>query len=167
VELKIIDEEGSELGPYEEGELIARGKNISPGYWKDEDLTRKTIVNGWLHSGDIIKKDEQGYYYFVGRKDFVFKSGGKKIVPDVIERALREIEGIRDAAVFGRKDAFIGNRICAVVVKTRGSNLTSGEILSKCRNRLDRSWIPHEVVFTEEIPKSSSGKIQYEALKRL
>jgi long-chain acyl-CoA synthetase len=151
VELKIMDEEG---------------ENISPGYWKDEKFTRKTIVNGWLHTGDIVKKDEEGYYYHVGRKDFVFKSGGEKIVPDVIERVLREIEGIRDAAVFGRKDAFIGNRICAVVVRVKGSNLTPGEILSICETRLDRWWIPHEVIFAEEIPKSSSGKIRYDALKK-
>jgi len=166
VELKIVDEEGRELGPYEEGELIARGENISSGYWKDEELTRKTIVNGWLYTGDIVKKDEEEYYYHVGRKDFVFKSGGEKIVPEVIERVLREIEGIRDAAVFGKKDAFIGNRICAVVVKVKGSNLTSGEILSICQSRLDRWRIPHEVIFAEEIPKSQSGKIQYDALKK-
>jgi len=166
VELKIMDEEGRELGPFEEGELIARGENISPGYWKDEKLTRKTIINGWLHTGDIVKKDEEGYYYHVGRKDFVFKSGGEKIVPDVIERVLREIEGIRDAAVFGRKDAFIGNRICAVVVKVKGSNLTSGGILSICQTRLDRWWVPHEVIFAEEIPKSPSGKIRYDGLKK-
>lgn len=165
VELKIMDEEGRELGPYEEGELIARGENISSGYWKDEKLTRKTIINGWLHTGDIVKKDEEGYYYHVGRKDFVFKSGGKKIVPDVIERVLREIEGIRDAAVFGRKDAFIGNRICAVVVKVKGSHLTFEEILSICQTRLDRGWVPHEVIFAEEIPKSPSGKIRYNGLK--
>lgn len=166
VELKIINEEGRELGPFEEGELIARGENITPGYWKDEALTRKTIVNGWLHTGDIAKKDEEGYYYHVGRKDLVFKSGGEKIVPDVIERVLREIEGIRDAAVFGRKDAFIGNRICAVVIKVRGSNLTPGEILTICQTRLDRWWVPHEVIFAEEIPKSPSGKIRYDALKK-
>jgi len=166
VELKIMDEEGRELGPHQQGELIARGENISPGYWKDEKLTRKTIINGWLHTGDIVKKDEEGYYYHVGRKDFVFKSGGEKIVPDIIERVLREIEGIRDAAVFGRKDASIGNRICAVVVRVKGSNLTSGEILSICQTRLDRWRIPHEVIFAEEIPKSPSGKIRYDALKR-
>ncbi len=165
VELKIMDEERRELGPHKQGELIARGENISPGYWKDEKLTRKTIINGWLHTGDIIKKDEEGYYYHVGRKDFVFKSGGEKIVPDVIERVLREIEGIRDAAVFGRKDASIGNRICAVVVKVKGSNLTSGEILSICQSRLDRWRVPHEVIFIEEIPKTSSGKVCYSALK--
>ena len=166
VELKIVDEEGRELGPFEEGELIACGENISPGYWKDEKLTRKTIVNGWLHTGDIVKKDEEGYYYHVGRKDFVFKSGGEKIVPDIIERVLREIEGIRDAAVFGKKDAFIGNRICAVIVRVKGSNLTLGEILSICKSRLDRWRIPHEVIFAEEIPKSPSGKIRYDALKK-
>jgi acyl-CoA synthetase (AMP-forming)/AMP-acid ligase II len=166
VELKITDEEGRELGPFEEGELIARGENISPGYWKDEKLTRKTIINGWLHTGDIVKKDEEGYYYHVGRKDFVFKSGGEKIVPDVIERVLREIEGIRDAAVFGKKDALIGNRICAVIVRAKNSNLTSREILSLCQSRLDRWRIPHEVIFAEEIPKSPSGKIRYDALKR-
>jgi acyl-CoA synthetase (AMP-forming)/AMP-acid ligase II len=166
VELKIVDEEGRELGPFEEGELIACGENISPGYWKDKKLTRKTIVNGWLHTGDIVKKDGEGYYYHVGRKDFVFKSGGEKIVPDIIERVLREIEGIRDAAVFGKKDAFIGNRICAVIVRVKGSNLTPGEILSICESRLDRWRIPHEVIFAEEIPKSPSGKIRYDALKK-
>jgi len=166
VELKIMDEEGRELGPFEEGELIARGKNISPGYWKDEQLTRKRIIDEWLYTGDIAKKDEEGYYYHVGRKDFVFKSGGEKIVPDVIERVLCEIEGIRDAAVFGRKDAFIGNRICAVVAKVKGSNLTSGEILSICQSRLDRARIPHEVIFSEGIPKSPSGKIRYDKLKK-
>jgi long-chain acyl-CoA synthetase len=166
VELKIIDDEGRELGPQEEGELIARGENISSGYWKDETLTRKTIINGWLHTSDIVKKDEEGYYYHAGRKDFVFKSGGEKTVPEVIERVLREIEGVRDAAIFGREDPFIGNRICAVVVKVKSSNLTSGEILSICQSRLDRWRVPHEVIFREEIPRSPSGKTQYDVLKK-
>jgi len=166
VELKIVDEEGRELAPFEEGELIARGGNITPGYWKDETLTRETIINSWLHTGDIVKKDEEGYYYYVGRKDFIFKSGGEKIVPHVIESVLREIEGVRDGAVFGSKDAFIGNRICAVVVKVKSSNLTTGEILSICQTRLDRGWVPHEVIFAEEIPMSMSGKIRYDELER-
>ena len=166
VDIKIIDENGEELGPHLEGELIARGENITPGYWKNEALTRKTIIDGWLRTGDIVKKDEEGYFYHLGRKDFVFKSGGEKIIPDVIEKVLREIDGIRDAAVFGRKDALLGNRICAVVVKVKGSNLTSGEILSICQSRLDRWRVPHEVIFTEEIPKSPSGKIQYDVLKK-
>ena len=166
VDIKIIDENGEELGPHLEGELIARGENITPGYWKNEALTGKTIIDGWLHTGDIVKKDEEGYFYHLGRKDFVFKSGGEKIIPNVIERMLREIDGIRDAAVFGREDALLGNRICAVVIKVKGSNLTSGEILSICQSRLDRWRVPHEVIFIEEIPKSPSGKIQYDVLKK-
>jgi acyl-CoA synthetase (AMP-forming)/AMP-acid ligase II len=166
VELKIIDEEGRELGPHQQGELIARGENITPGYWKDEALTRKTIVNGWLHTGDIVKRDEEGYYYHLGRRDFVFKSGGEKIIPDVIEKVLREIEGVRDAAVLGREDPYRGNTICAVVLKVKGSNLTPGEIISACQNRLDRRWLPHEVIFAKEIPKTSNGKIRYDALKQ-
>ena len=165
VDIKIIDENGEELGPHLEGELIARGENITPGYWKNEALTRKSIIDGWFHTGDIVKKDEEGYFYHLGRSDFVFKSGGEKIIPDVIERVLREIDGIRDAAVFGREDALLGNRICAVVVKVKGSNLTSGEILSMCQSRLDRWRVPHEVIFTEDIPKTSSGKVHYNALK--
>lgn len=165
VELKIIDENGKEVGPFEEGELIARGENISPGYWKDKKLTQMVFTNGWLHTGDIVKRDDEGYYYHIGRKDFMFKSGGEKIIPEVIERVLREIDGVRDAAVFGRKDAFIGNRICAVVVKEKGSNLTLEGILSICKARLGGENIPHEVIFAEEIPKTSIGKIHYDLLK--
>lgn len=165
VELKIVDEEGKELGPHEKGELIARGKTITPGYWKNEKLTREAIVDGWLYTGDIVEKDEEGYYYHVGRKDRVFKSGGEKIVPDVIEKILIEIEGIRDAAVFGKRDLLIGNRIYAVVVKTRGSTLTPSEILSICKGRLPPGWNPHALFFAEEIPRSPNGKIRYDALE--
>ncbi|NWF92934.1 MAG: acyl--CoA ligase [Syntrophaceae bacterium] len=166
VELKIVDEEGRELGPDQPGELIARGENITPGYWRDEALTRKTIINGWLRTGDIVKKDEEGYYYHLGRKDLIFKSGGEKIIPDVIERAIREIEGVRDAAVFGREDPYLGNRICAAVVRKRGSDLTPNEIISACGKKLNRLWVPHEVIFIKEIPRTPSGKTQYDVLKK-
>ncbi|HSB04097.1 MAG TPA: class I adenylate-forming enzyme family protein [Thermodesulfobacteriota bacterium] len=165
VELKVIDENGEELGPHQAGELIARGANITPGYWKDERLTRKTIINGWLRSGDIVMKDEEGYYYHLGRKDSVFKSGGEKIVPEAIEKVLRETEGVRDAAVIGKEDLYRGNTICAVIVKEEGSDLSPGKVISICQARLDRLWTPHEVVFAEEIPRSPNGKIRYDLLR--
>ena len=165
VELKIIDENGSELGPYQEGELIAKGPNITPGYWKDGELTRKTIIDGWLHTGDIAKKDEDGYYYHIGREDFIFKSGGEKIVPSVIEKVLREMEGVQDAAVIGIEDLYKGNTICAVIVRKRESRITPQEIISTCRSSLDRFWVPHEVFFIEALPKTLSGKIKYNTLK--
>ena len=165
VELKVIDEDGQELGPHQEGELIARGPNVTPGYWKDEDLTRRTIINGWLHTGDVVKKDEDGYYYHIGRKDFILKSGGEKIVPAVIEKVLREMGGVKDAAVIGKEDLYRGNRICAVLIKENGSSVTPEEIISNCQDRLNPLWVPHEIIFVESYPKTSSGKIRYGSLK--
>ena len=164
VELKVIDEKGHELGPHEEGELIARGPNVSPGYWKAEDLTQRTITNGWLHTGDLVKKDNDGYYYHLGRRDLVFKSGGEKVIPEAIEKALLEIEGIRDAAVIGRDDPSLGKSICAVVVKEKGSELSRAGVIAACQGRLSRLWIPHDVVFVNEIPKTSHGKTRYHRL---
>jgi len=165
VELRVIDEKGSELGPHQEGELIARGSNIFPGYWRDEELTRKALINGWLHTGDIVRKDEDGYFYHLGRKDLVFKSGGEKIDPEAIEKVLLDIEGVRDAAVLGREDLYRGKSICAVVVKEGNSNLAPGKIISECQDKLDRLWVPNEVVFVEEIPRTSNGKIRYDVLR--
>jgi len=165
VELKVIGENGEELGPGQSGELIARGPNISPGYWNDEPLTRKTLIDGWLRTGDLVRKDEEGYYYHLGRKDSIFKSGGEKIIPEAIEKVLREAEGIRDAAVIGKEDVYRGNTICAIIVKEEGSDLSPGEVISLCQAKLDRLWTPHEVIFAEEIPRSSSGKIRYDLLR--
>ncbi len=161
VELKVIDEKGNELGPNQEGELIARGSNVSPGYWKNEDMTQRTITNGWLHTGDLVKKDVDGYFYHLGRRDLVFKSGGEKVIPEAIEKALLEIEGIREAAVIGRDDVSLGKSICAVVVKEEGSRLTRAAVIAACQGKLHRLWVPHDVVFVEKIPKTSHGKTRY------
>jgi len=165
VELKIIDENGQKLGPHQEGELIAKGPNITSGYWKNEELTRRTIIDGWFHTGDIVKRDEEGYYYHIGRKDFIFKSGGEKIVPAAIEKVLKEIEGVKDAAVIGIEDLYRGNRICAALIKENRLSITPEEILLKCQNRLNPLWVPHEIIFMESYPKTSSGKIRYGPLK--
>jgi acyl-CoA synthetase (AMP-forming)/AMP-acid ligase II len=165
VDLKILDENERELGPHQEGELMARGPNITPGYWKDEELTRRTIIDGWLHTGDIVKKDEDDYYHHIGRKDFIFKSGGEKIIPAAIEKVLREIEGVKDAAVIGIADLYRGNRICAILIKEEGASITQEEIISYCQNNLNRLWVPNEIIFVESLPKTSSGKIQYGLLK--
>ena len=165
VELRVVDKNGNELGPHQGGELIARGANITPGYWKDRELTRRRIVNGWLHTGDLAKKDEDGYYYYIGREDLAFKSGGEKIIPQAIEKVILEIEGVQDAVVFGMADPYKDNAIYAAVVRKRAPRVTASDILSACHAKLDRLWVPHQVVFLEEFPKTSTGKIKYDALK--
>ena len=165
VELKVVDKNGNELGPHQGGELIARGANITPGYWKDRELTRRRIVNGWLHTGDLAKKDEAGYYYYQGREDLAFKSGGEKIIPQAIEKVILEIEGVQDAFVFGMADPYKDNAIYAAVVRKKTTRVTAKDIISACHAKLDRLWVPHEVIFLEGFPRTSTGKIKYDALK--
>jgi acyl-CoA synthetase (AMP-forming)/AMP-acid ligase II len=165
VELKIVDKNGNELGPHQQGELIARGANITPGYWKDRELTRQRIVNGWLHTGDLAKKDEAGYYFYLGREDSVFKSGGEKIIPQAIEKVILEIKGVQDAVVFGMEDPYKDNAIYAAVVRKKTTRVTAKDIISACHAKLDRLWVPHEVIFLERFPKTSTGKIKYNTLK--
>ncbi len=165
VELKIVDKNGNELGPNQRGELIARGPNITPGYWRDTQLTRQRIVNGWLHTGDLAKIDGAGYYYYLGREDSVFKSGGEKIIPQAIEKVILAIEGVQDAVVFGMADPYKDNAICAAVVRKKTTRVTAKDIISACHAELDRLWVPHQVVFLEGFPRTSTGKIKYDALK--
>ncbi|MFB0508768.1 MAG: class I adenylate-forming enzyme family protein [Thermodesulfobacteriota bacterium] len=165
VELKIVDKNGNELGPHQRGELIARGANITPGYWKDRRLTRQRIVNGWLHTGDLAEKDEAGYYYYLGREDSVFKSGGEKIIPQPIEKVIREIKGVEGVVVFGMEDPYKDNAICAAVVRKKMSRVTAKDIISACHAKLDRLWVPHEVIFLEAFPETSTGKIKHNVLK--
>ncbi len=165
VELKIVDKNGNELGPHQRGELIARGANITPGYWKDRQLTRQRIVNGWLHTGDLAEKDEAGYYYYLGREDSVFKSGGEKIIPQPIEKVIREIKGVEGVVVFGMEDPYKDNAICAAVVRKKMSRVTAKDIISACHAKLDRLWVPHEVIFLEAFPETSTGKIKHNVLK--
>jgi acyl-CoA synthetase (AMP-forming)/AMP-acid ligase II len=165
VELKIVDKNGNERGPHQRGELIARGPNITLGYWRDRQLTRQRIVNGWLRTGDLAKKDEAGYYYYLGREDLVFKSGGEKIIPQAIEKVILEIEGVQDAFVFGMEDPYKDNAICAAVVRKKSTGLKAKDIISACHAKLDRLWVPHEVIFLEGFPRTSTGKVKYDALK--
>ena len=164
--LRIVDESGNAVGLQQTGELLAKGKNISPGYWKDEELTKKKIVNGWLHTGDLATKDDEGYFYFQGRNDFVFKSGGEKIVPFAIERVLLDMDGVHDAFVFGLKDALKGSSICAAVVKKRKSELEAKDIISVCNAKLNPLWVPDVVLFLRNFPKTAMGKTDYRALRR-
>jgi len=142
-----------------------RFDHIKPGYWKDRELTRRRIVNGWLHTGDLAKKDGDGYYYHQGREDLVFKSGGEKIIPQAIEKVILEIEGVQDAFVFGMADPYKDNAIYAAVVRKKTTRVTAKDIISACHAKLDRLWVPHEVIFLEGFPRTSTGKIKYDALK--
>jgi amino acid adenylation domain-containing protein len=147
------------------GELVVRGANVMQGYWElPEETTRmlKPGIHPWekvLYTGDLFKQDEEGYLYFVSRKDDIIKSRGEKVSPKEVEAVLCGIDGVVESAVVGIADPVLGEAIKAYVVLKRGSTITEKEILAHCRRNLEDFMVPKYVQPVEALPKTSSGKI--------
>ncbi|MGE0764012.1 MAG: class I adenylate-forming enzyme family protein [Bdellovibrionales bacterium] len=160
VEAKIIGNEGQELGPEQVGELLLRGPTCMPGYWQNAQATASTIQEGWLHTGDLVRRDEEGFYYVVGRKKDMFISGGENVYPAEIEQFLRQHPLIQEAAVIGVPDERWGESGKAfVVLKKSAPTLTQEAVLQYCQGQMAKYKIPREVCFLTELPKGDSGKI--------
>lgn len=158
-EVKIVDDNEREVLPNQIGELLIKGKHVMKGYWGMPDETRKTIRNGWLHTGDLAKKDEDGYFYIVDRKKDVIIVSGENIVPREIEEILYEMSDILEAAVVGIPDKMKGEAIKAVVALREDAKTTEDEIRTYCRQKLAKFKVPEVIEFRKELPKSSTGKI--------
>jgi len=169
-EVILLNEKGEEVGVGEVGELVVRGSNVMRGYWNAPELTKKTFRDGkvpgekLLYSGDLFKKDEEGYLYFVSRKDDIIKTKGEKVSPKEVEHVINSFDGIIDNAVIPVPDQILGNAIKAFVVKKKESNITDKEILKFCSERLEPFMIPKYVEFIEQLPKSINGKINKKVL---
>lgn len=166
-EVYIIDEQGNEItNAGQIGELVVRGSHVMKGYWNLPEETAKVLHPGKypgekvLHTGDLFKKDEDGYLYFIGRKDNMFKSAGQLISPIEVENALCECEDVVEAVIAGVEDEILGQAIKAFVVLTDESQMTEKDIIQFCSERLESHMVPKYVVFKESLPKTSSGKIQ-------
>ncbi len=167
----IVDEMDSKVKPGEIGELVVRGSNVMRGYWNAEDLTAKVYRN-WkyggekvLYTGDLFYEDEEGFLYFVGRKDDMIKSKGERVSPKEIENILCGLEGISEAAVIGVPDEILGQSIKAFIIQKPDSDLSQNEILSFCSKNMETFMIPKEVEFLEILPKSPNGKVDKKSLK--
>lgn len=158
VDVKIEGEGGSALGANEIGELCLRGPMCMTGYWKNEGATAETIVDGWLHTGDLVKKDDEGYFYVVGRKKDMFKSGGENVYPAELEQVMRTCPGVRDVAVIGIPDAKWGEVGRAFVVKNDDALDETG-LQDFCAKNLAKFKIPKSFIFLADLPKGDSGKI--------
>lgn len=164
-EVWVEDEDGNRLGAGQIGELVVRGRHVMRGYWGDEELTAQRFRPGRIpgerlcYTGDLFRMDEEGFFYFVARKDDVIKSRGEKVSPKEVENVLYKIEGVHEVAVIGVADAFLGQAIKAFIVK-KNPSLTEKEILLFCKNHLEDFMIPKYVQFVDELPKTSSGKIK-------
>jgi fatty-acyl-CoA synthase len=158
-ECRIVDESGRDVAVGEVGELWIKGPNITPGYWNRPEATAESITDGWLHSGDAARQDEEGYYYIVDRWKDMYISGGENVYPAEVEDVIYQLPDVAEVAVIGVPDERWVEVGKAVVVRKPGAELGEAEILRHCVGRLARYKVPKSVVFIDEIPHNATGKI--------
>ena len=158
-EIKIVNPEGKEVETEETGELVASGPILMDGYWNRADLTAEVIKDGWLHTGDLVRRDEEGFIYIVDRLKNMFISGGENIYPAEVEKVLLENDRIEDVAVYGVPDFKWGEAGRALIILKRGVTMTREEAISFCEGKIARYKIPKHVEFVKELPKTAAGKI--------
>jgi len=166
VEMKVIDDNGNELPPGQIGEIIARGPRIMAGYFKDEARTSATIdKDGWIHTGDMGYRDEDGYYYLSGRATDLIKRGGEYISPEELENVICTHPKVEDVAVIGVYDEEWGEVPRAICVLKDGADCTEEEIIEYCHSRLASFKRPRSVIFVEELPRNPMGKVLKRVLR--
>ncbi|MNS53352.1 Long-chain-fatty-acid--CoA ligase [compost metagenome] len=149
------------------GELLIRGPHVCKGYWKNPDATASAIKDGWLHTGDVVVRDTEGYFYIVDRKKDMFISGGENVYPAELEKLLAGHPAINEAAVIGIPDAKWGEVGRAIVALRPGHTLTDKEVVAFLADKLAKYKLPKSVVFVAELPRNSTGKVTKPALRDL
>ncbi len=158
VEVLIMNEEGEELPDNEKGEIVARGKRLMKGYWGD-DTNRALNSEGWLHTGDLGYRDEDGYIFLTGRAREIIKRGGEMISPEEVEETLERHGAVREASVIGVPDTTWGELVHAVVVIEDGSSASEAELIEHTRKALASYKKPEKIYFTDELPRNALGKV--------
>ena len=169
-EVWVADDEGRPVPAGTVGELVVRGGHVMQGYWRNEEATAKALRPGrypWekvLHTGDLFRMDEEGFLYFVGRKDDILKSRGEKVSPKEVENVLYALPGVREAALVGVPDPVMGHALKAIIVRD-SEELDARAILAHCRANLEEFMVPRTVEFRDALPKTSTGKIRRSVLQ--
>jgi amino acid adenylation domain-containing protein len=171
-EVFVVDEQGNEVPPGQTGELIIRGSNVMQGYWKDPETTARTYRDGQypsgriLYSGDYFRKDEQGFLYFLGRKDDMIKSKGERISAKEVENNISSMRDVTEVAVLGVPDEIFGQAIKAYIVPAQDAELTERHVLKYCSENMESFMVPKYIEFMESLPKTPNGKIDKKELKK-
>ncbi|MFH8734442.1 MULTISPECIES: long-chain-fatty-acid--CoA ligase [unclassified Streptomyces] len=159
VELRLVGDDGRVVGPGAVGELAIRGENVMKGYWNRRDATAGAFQEGWFHSGDLARVDEDGYYFIVDRKKDLVIRGGYNVYPREIEEVLYRHPDVAEAAVIGVPDPARGEEVAAVVVLRPGAGTTTDELRDYVRQRVAAYKYPRIVRFVDALPKGATGKI--------
>ena len=169
-EVWLVDDAGKRLPNGSTGELVIRGSNVMRGYWGNPAETAKRLRPGpmpgemVLYSGDLFRTDDEGWLYFVARRDDIIKSRGEKVSPREVENAIYSLEGILDVVVIGVQDDLLGEAIKAFVVQKEGVDLSERDVIRHCLGRLENFMAPKYVEFVLELPKTDTGKINRKGL---
>ncbi|MFF3615033.1 long-chain fatty acid--CoA ligase [Streptomyces sp. NPDC002580] len=159
VEMRLVAEDGGEVASGEVGEIAIRGENIMTGYWNRPDATADAIRDGWFHSGDLARVDDDGFYFIVDRKKDMIIRGGYNVYPREIEEVLYEHPAVAEAAVVGVPHPLHGEEVAAVVTLRPGAKATAEEIITHTKERVAAYKYPRVVTIATELPKGPTGKI--------
>ena len=165
-ELKIIDAEGKEVGPEEPGEIIIRGPDVMKGYYRKRRLTRAALHGGWLHTGDIARRDNEGYIYIVDRKNDMIISGGFNISPSEVEQVLCNHHAVYEACVIGVPDELWGEAVKAFVVLKKGHPVGTNELIDYCGRHCAGFKKPRSMDFVDSLPKNPNGKVARHIIRK-
>ena len=163
--VELHDDDGTQVAPGEIGEICIRGPDVFAGYWNSPDLTREVLKDGWLHTGDLARVDDEGYLYIVDRKKDMVVSGGFNVYPAEVEQVLYRHPAVQDACVLGVPDPHWGEAVKAVVVPRAGQSLSADELIAFCEGKLAGFKKPRSVDFATELPKNPSGKVSRKELR--
>ncbi|OPY90507.1 MAG: Long-chain-fatty-acid--CoA ligase [Syntrophus sp. PtaU1.Bin208] len=165
-EIRIIDNSGKEVATGEPGEIVVKGPNVFAGYWNAPEATAEVLKDGWFFTGDMGRRDQEGFLYVIGRKVEMIISSGENIYPAEVERALLQIPGVKEAAVVGMPDSRRGETVAAFVLLSRGSRLTEEELLAGLKGKIALYKMPKKILFVKDFPRNATGKILKHELKR-
>lgn len=158
--VKIVDDSNNEVEQGEVGELLMKGPHVFEGYWKNPEATEEALDDGWVHTGDLFRCDDDGYYFMVGRKKEMYISGGENVYPVQVEKVIYKHPAVAQAAVIGVPDEQWGETGCAYVVLKKGESLSEEELKTYCKEYLAGFQCPRHVIFKKELPVGDSNKIQ-------
>jgi long-chain acyl-CoA synthetase len=167
VDVKIVDDEGREVQTGSIGEIVLGGAKVFKGYWKKPEATRETIVDGWVHTGDIGKVDEEGFVYVLDRKKDMINRGGEKIYSLEVENVICDNPKVLEVAVVGVPDRVMGEVVKACIALKPGAKATAEEIKIFCAERLADYKIPKFVEFMDSLPRNPAGKVNKPELRNV
>ena len=177
-EILVVNEKGERCRPGEIGELVHRGPTVSMGYWGKPELTAEVLrpnpflppevcdVERVCYSGDLVKMDEDGFLYFIGRRDTMIKSSGFRISPTEVEEVLFRSGFVREAAVIGVPDEVLGQAIKAFVSAKDHQTIEADAVIAYCGQQMPRHMVPKLIEVLDKLPKTPNGKVDYPALRR-